>query len=71
MKAGYKTSEFWVTGLTLVVVALSHFGLLTPDQASEVTETGASLINEAWGLIALVLGSSAYTLGRSLVKSKQ
>ena len=71
MKPGYKTSEFWVTGLTLAVVALAHFGVFSPDQATGVVETGTSLINEAWGLIALVLGSSAYTLGRSLVKSKQ
>lgn len=68
MKQGYKTTEFWVTLLAMVVGLAVHLGLLAPDTASDIQNQGSSIIVQLFELLAVVVPAAAYTLGRSYVK---
>jgi len=74
MKAGWRTTEFW---LTLAAVALGGgvaLGVVTPDQQG-ITLTGIGAIvesaKEAIGAAAAVAAAWGYTRGRSEVKSAE
>lgn len=71
MKPGYKTSEFWIVLLSMFVGVALHVGVLTPEQATQVTQTGSSVIKELFDLILVVAPSAVYVIGRSWVKTKQ
>lgn len=70
MKSGYKTSEFWVTLVTLVIPVLIHTGLLSTDQGQQVGETVTGFIVELFDLLAIIVPAS-YVVSRSYLKSKQ
>ena len=55
---GYKTSEFWLTLLAMVVSAIAASGGLAPDSPR------AKLV----GVVLAVLAALGYTAGRSAVK---
>lgn len=68
MKPGWKTSEFYITLLSMLVAVALHVGLIDTDQAQQVTQTGSSIIAELFDLILVVVPSAAYIVGRSWVK---
>jgi len=55
MKAGYKTTEFWLTSLITVAGAVSS--IANPE------------IFGKWGIIASAVAGAIYTIGRSIAKS--
>jgi hypothetical protein len=57
-KAGYKTTEFWLT------VAAAVVGFLFASDAVTTDSTGEKVL----GLAAMVLTSLGYTVSRTLVK---
>jgi len=59
VKAGYKTSEFWLTTAATLVGLLIASGL--------VAETSA--VGKAVALVASALAAAGYSYGRSLLKS--
>ena len=72
MKDGYKTSEFWVTLLAIVLSLLVHVGLLSPDDSQTVQESGSSIVKELFDLLGSlgpVLSAGIYTYVRGLVKN--
>jgi hypothetical protein len=67
MKAGYKTTEFYLTLVTTVVSLLVMAGILSPTEASEIAELAVQAIS---GIVALgvLIG---YFFSRTEVKKKQ
>lgn len=61
MKAGWKTTEFWLTICAIVVA------VVTPLVSSEWA-TEASKWLDAVGLIGTIVAASAYALARGLAK---
>ena len=55
-KAGYKTTEFWVTAVVVIMGLLVSSGALPANLESMV------------GLLVAAIGGGAYTIGRSGVK---
>lgn len=60
MKPGYKTTEFWLALLAMVVGAL---------MASGVTSDGGG-VDKVLGMAATVLGQLGYTVPRTMAKAK-
>jgi lipopolysaccharide export LptBFGC system permease protein LptF len=63
IKPGIKTSEFWLTLLTLVLSALAGLGVIGTTQADE-------LQGILTPLVAAVLPVVVYVAGRAYVKSR-
>ncbi len=63
MKPGYKTTEFWLTLVAMIVGAVMASGILE--------QTATNLDNQVVGLIAMVLGGLGYTISRGFVKGKE
>ncbi len=63
MKAGYKTSEFWLTLLTLVISVLVGMGVITDDEG-EVLSDAVRII------FALVGGAAGVTYIATRAKLK-
>jgi len=55
VKAGYKTTEFWLTSLITVAGAMSS--IANPEVFGK------------WGIIAAAITGAIYTIGRSVAKS--
>lgn len=53
MKSGYKTTEFWITIITIANSIVSQYGQLIPPP---------------WGLVVAAVIGSAYTISRGLAK---
>ena len=58
IKAGWKTSEFWLTIVVTVIGALNNIGLFSSPEAIKIVT-----------MIMAGLSIMGYTYGRSLVKS--
>lgn len=58
VKAGYKTSEFWLSAATSLISILYASGII-----GEGTE-----LDKTFGIIAAVLSTMGYTISRSIVK---
>lgn len=67
IKAGYKTSEFWIALVALVVPVVVHLGWLTPAEATNINETAAEGITNLFNLIGVFV-PAAYVIGRSYLK---
>lgn len=61
IKPGWQTTEFWLTILNTVLMALVSFNVLQQDAADNVAALAGSII-------AAVLPIVVYIVGRSLVK---
>ena len=59
-KPGYKTTEFWLSLIAMIVGAVMSSGLLE--------QTSTDWDNKIVGLIAMILGGLGYTVARSFVK---
>lgn len=59
MKAGWKTTEFWVTTLTIV-------GLVTTSLVTSLVATGA--LPATWAAVASGIAAAAYAISRGLAK---
>jgi hypothetical protein len=59
-KPGYKTTEFWLSLVALLVGALMASGILEASNSD--------WDNKIVGLVAMVLTSLGYTVGRSMTK---
>lgn len=59
MKPGYRTSEFWLKIVALVLTALYASGVMTGKTPLAIA-----------GIAATILGSLGYTVSRTLVKAK-
>lgn len=64
MKAGYKTTEFWVTIVIQFMGILATMGYLTPEQSDAVTQ---GLI-QLGGLVAMVASAFGYNIARGNAK---
>jgi hypothetical protein len=60
MKPGWKTTEFWLTALAMIVALLYASGLVADGSSLE----------QALAFVSAVLVSLGYTAGRSLAKAK-
>ena len=56
MKAGYQTSEFWVTVLGVVLMVLVAFGVLQQDEADQWKDLVVPVIGAIVPLVVYVLG---------------
>jgi NhaP-type Na+/H+ or K+/H+ antiporter len=67
MKTGLKTSEFYVTLVSMLVSLLVMTGVLEPDKASEISEL---IVQAIGGIVALgtVIG---YLLSRTELKKEE
>lgn len=64
MKAGYKTTEFWVTIGSFVISMLIMLGVLTNEQAEIWQEVIVLLVSAVFATFP----AQAYVRGRSQVK---
>lgn len=67
IKAGYKTSEFWIALVAMITPIVVHLGFLTPGEAAVVNETATGFFTELFDLIGIVV-PTAYVLGRAYLK---
>lgn len=72
MKAGIKSTEFYVTLITAIVPVIVAIGLLTPEEGEAVTSATVEVVKAIATLAAVlapVIVGSVYTNGRSKVKA--
>ena len=69
VKAGYKTTEFWVTLATMALGILVAAGIIGAEQA-ETIKTQATAIGELIVKLAAAAAPIVYILSRSRVKTK-
>lgn len=72
MKAGFKTTEFWLTLAGSVAAVAVALQLLTPEQGDAVNSATAELVEAIAvlvGVLAPVIGPAVYTNGRSKIKA--
>lgn len=67
MKPGIKTSEFWITLVSLFLAVVVHVGVLSPAE-SEAVQSAATDIIKALFELGLAATGPAYVLGRSWLK---
>jgi hypothetical protein len=65
-KAGYKTTEFWLTLLTQAVGVLTLTGVIKPDDANAYLQGGSQVI----GGLMTVIPQIAYAFSRGKAKAK-
>lgn len=61
VKAGYKTTEFWLSTIAVVVGVVVSAGLADPD--------GAGTWDKIVGVVCSLLAAMGYTVARSNVKA--
>ena len=61
IKSGWKTTEFWITLLTVICGAIISSGLLPHE----------SNILKILGIIVSILSSTVYTTARTCIKTKE
>jgi uncharacterized protein (DUF697 family) len=66
IKAGWKTTEFWVSIATAVCGLLVTLGVFSPDQSSDLIKT----VGTFSGAIIVAVTSAAYAISRSKSKSE-
>ena len=64
MKTGWKTTEFWVSVVVSAVGLIASTGIVTPDQASALTEA----MIQIGGLFSSVAASFGYAISRGNAK---
>ncbi len=71
VKAGFKTTEFLVVIITSVVSIAVAAGVLSGDEAQEITSASAEVINalaDLAGALAPIVGGVTYIWSRTKVK---
>jgi len=63
-KEGYKTTEFWVTIITLLIGIAATTGVITGDQTNALSDAVVQL----GGIIAMVGAAFGYNLSRGVAK---
>ena len=61
MKTGYKTTEFWLTLIAMLVGMLIAAGTLSDDEGA--------LVIEAAGILVAAIASGSYAISRGIAKS--
>lgn len=72
MKAGWKTTEFWVVIVSSVVAVAVAAGYLRPDDASAITDSTAQVFEAVARLVevlAPIVGPLAYVWSRTKIKA--
>jgi hypothetical protein len=72
MKPGWRTTEFWVVVAAAVLSIGTAMGLVTPDQAAEIENATAAVIDsitQLVGALTPLLGVVAYVWSRTKVKT--
>lgn len=64
MKAGIKTTEFWVTVCVQIVGLLAAFGVFTPEQTSGLVKMIPMLV----GLVTMAVSQLGYAVSRGNTK---
>ncbi len=64
MKAGIKTTEFWISMGAAIVGVVAASGFFTPDQASTITNA----ITQLGGIITTVAAAFGYSISRGMAK---
>lgn len=67
MKAGYKTTEFWITLVISIIGMLVMFGVVKPDSQQQLVDSSTQVINAVFAIVPVV----AYIIGRSWLKGKE
>ena len=62
VKAGWRTTEFWITVTVALGSLLWGAGVLDPE--------GAGTANKVFGFVVAALGAVGYTVSRGLAKGK-
>ncbi len=60
IKPGWKTTEFWLTSLTVLASLLWGADVVDPDSAGTA--------NKVFGFVVAALGAVGYTVSRGLAK---
>lgn len=63
-KPGFKTTEFWISIVTIIIGALAAGGYITSSEASELSDALAPLA----GAIVTGLAACGYAVSRGLSK---
>lgn len=66
MKAGYRTTEFWIALASQVLGILVILGVITPEQQGAVVEG----LNQIIGAALMVASSFGYSISRGMAKQK-
>jgi hypothetical protein len=69
MKAGWKTSEFWIALVTKLLAVLCVTGVIRGADEQHLTETATKAIMGVFSILAAAKVVSEYIKGRSAVKS--
>lgn len=64
-KPGWQTTEFWVSGATVVVMLLTAVGVISPSDSDHVNELISAIATGIAGVVA-----AGYALARVLLKGK-
>ena len=64
MKAGWKTTEFWITVAVQIIGLLSLAGIFTSEQA----EQWVKMAETAGALVGMAIANAGYALSRSQAK---
>jgi hypothetical protein len=73
MKAGYKTTEFWVTLASQVIGILLLTGVITPEQSEVLgiaTGKAGGIATDVIAIITMVGSAFGYNLSRGLAKKE-
>lgn len=68
VKAGYRTTEFWVTLISSAVAVLVALGVFTPAEGETASSAGAELVFAIFAMLAAVAPAVAYIYSRTKVK---
>lgn len=74
MKAGWKTTEFWVVIVSSVVAVAVASGYLRPDDAENITSATAQVLEAVARLVevlAPIAGPLVYVWSRTKIKAAQ
>lgn len=67
MKAGYKTTEFWLTLAVQVMAVLVTLGVITPEQQSIFADS----LEKILGALVMAISAGSYAISRGFAKKNQ
>lgn len=67
LKAGWKTSEFWALLLTNGALIAISIGLLTTQQATELSDAATKIVSGIFGVVSAV-NAIVYSKDRTALK---
>ena len=66
MTQGYKTTEFWITIISIIVGLLVSTGVIDPNKSSQLTSSISALV----GGIVTLAPAITYIINRTWLKSQ-